>query len=63
MKPTPLLSRLLFRPTFCWTLLKTRGLKTKEHWTAIDETLILGALPTKRELAAFETLDVGSVST
>lgn len=61
MKPTPLMSRLLFRPTLCWTLLKTRGLKTEEHWTAIDETLILGALPTKRELAEFESLDIGGV--
>ena len=61
MKPTPLMSRLLFRPTLYWTLLKTRGLKTEEHWTAIDETLILGALPMKRELAEFETLGVGGV--
>lgn len=61
MTPTPLMSRLLFRPTLYWTLLKTRGLKTEEHWTAIDETLILGALPTKRELAEFESLDVGGV--
>ncbi len=61
MKPTPLMSRLLFRPTLYWTLLKTRGLKTEEHWTAIDDTLILGALPAKRELAEFESLGVGGV--
>jgi atypical dual specificity phosphatase len=61
MKPTPLMSRLLFRPTLYWTLLKTRGLKTEEHWTAIDDTLILGALPTRRELAEFDALNVGGV--
>jgi len=37
---------MLFRPTLSWTLLKTRGLKVEEHWTEIDDTLILGALPT-----------------
>lgn len=61
MKPTPLMSRLLFRPTLYWTLLKTRGLKLEDHWTEIDDTLILGALPTRRELAHFSDLQVGGV--
>ena len=61
MKPTPLMSRLLFRPTLAWTLLKTRGLKVEEHWTTIDDTLILGALPMRRELSRFAELQVGGV--
>lgn len=61
MKPTPLMSRLLFRPTLYWTLLKTRGLKVEDHWTEIDDTLILGALPTRRELLHFSELQVGGV--
>ena len=61
MTPTPLMSRLLFRPTLYWTLLKTRGLRVEDHWTAIDDTLILGALPTRRELSQFSDLQVGGV--
>lgn len=61
MKPSPFVSRLLFRPTLYWTLLKTRGLKREEHWTEIDDTLILGALPMRRELSQFNDLDVGGV--
>jgi atypical dual specificity phosphatase len=61
MKPSPLMSRLLFRPTLYWTLIKTRGLKLEEHWTEIDGTLILGALPMRRELAVFPELHVGGV--
>ncbi len=61
MKPTPLMSHLLFRPTLYWTLLKTRGLKVEDHWTEIDDTLILGALPTRRELLHFSGLQVGGV--
>lgn len=61
MKPTPTMSRLLFHPTLAWTLLKTRVLKTEQHWTEIDEALILGALPRSRELARFEELSIGGV--
>lgn len=61
MKPTPLMSRLLFRPTLYWTLPKTRGLKVEDHWTEIDDTLILGAMPTRRELSHFSDLQVGGV--
>lgn len=61
MKPSPFISRLLFRPTLYWTLLKTRGLKLEEHWTEIDDTLILGALPTRRELSRFSDLQVSGV--
>lgn len=55
------MSRLLFHPTLAWTLLKTRGLKVEEHWTEIDDTLILGALPMRRELAGFAERNVGGV--
>lgn len=55
------MSRLLFRPTLAWTLLKTRSLKLEEHWTEIDDTLILGALPMQRELSRFSELRVGGV--
>ncbi|MBC8289724.1 MAG: dual specificity protein phosphatase family protein [Planctomycetes bacterium] len=61
MKPTPGMSRLLFYPTLAWTLLKTRVLRSEQHWTVIDEALILGALPCLRELARFEELSVGGV--
>ena len=61
MKLTPAISRLLFHPTLAWTLLKTRVLKTERHWTEIDEVLILGALPRRRELALFEELSIGGV--
>ena len=61
MKPSPQLSRLLFRPTLYWTLLKTRVLRVEEHWSEIDDTLILGALPRKREWSLFQELQVGGV--
>jgi len=61
MKLMPMASRLLFRPTLYWTLLKTRGLKLEEHWTEIDDTLILGALPMRRELSRFNEMNVSGV--
>ena len=61
MTPSPLMSWLLFRPTLYWTLLKTRVLKVEKHWTEIDETLILGALPQRQELSQFTDLRVGGI--
>lgn len=61
MRPNPLVSRLLFRPTLLWTLLKTRVLQTEAHWSEIDGVLLLGALPTRHELSLFAELQIGGV--
>lgn len=61
MQVRPWMGSMLFHPTLCWTLLKTRVLRHEDHWTEIDDTLILGALPTRRELSQFPELKVAGV--
>ncbi|HLX64642.1 MAG TPA: phosphatidylglycerophosphatase and protein-tyrosine phosphatase 1 family protein [Planctomycetota bacterium] len=56
-----LLARLLFYPTLFWNVLLNRLLPNRHWWDWIDDTVLLGALPLKRDVPILKTLGIGAV--
>ena len=56
-----LLARLLFVPTLLWNMLLGRVLKIRNWWDAVDEHVILGALPFSGDARRLHALGVGAV--
>ena len=56
-----LLARLLFVPTLLWNMLLGRVLKIRNWWDAVDEHVILGALPFPSDARRLHALGVGAV--
>jgi atypical dual specificity phosphatase len=54
-------ARLIFYPTLCWNMLLGRGLKVRNWWDEIDETVIIGALPFARDVQRLSELGVTGV--
>ena len=55
------LARLLFVPTLLWNMLLGRVLKIRNWWDAVDEHVILGALPFPSDARRLHALGVGAV--
>jgi atypical dual specificity phosphatase len=54
-------ARLLFFPTLLWNILLNRILHVREWWTWIDETVLLGALPTSFDVPELKRLGITGV--
>jgi atypical dual specificity phosphatase len=56
-----LAARLLFAPTLAWNTLLGRVLHVRHWWDAIDDAVIMGALPFARDVPSLHALGVGAV--
>lgn len=54
-------ARLLFPPSLAWNLVLGRVLGVRNWWDAIDEHVLLGALPFPRDVAVLAELGVQAV--
>jgi atypical dual specificity phosphatase len=57
----PVVSRLLFAPTFAWNYLLGRILKRRHWWDYVDEHVILGAMPMRQDVRPLHALGVRGV--
>lgn len=57
----PLLARSLFVPTFAWNYAQARILHRRHWWDAVDDYVVLGALPLKRDVPKLANLGVRNV--
>jgi len=56
-----LIARLLFPVTLAWNFLLGRVLRVRNWWDAIDDAVVLGAMPFARDVPALRQLGIGAV--
>lgn len=56
-----LIAHLLFIPSYLWNLLLGRVLKIRNWWDEVDEAVILGARPSRRDVERLKKLGVTAV--
>ena len=56
-----LYARLVFRPTLLWNMFNARVLKRWNWWDLVDDTVIIGALPSSGHVDALKELGVTGV--
>lgn len=61
MATPPFLARSLFLPTFAWNFAQARILHRRHWWDSVDEYVVLGALPLKRDVPRMANLGVRNV--
>jgi atypical dual specificity phosphatase len=52
---------LVFYPTLAWNLLLGRCLRLRDWWTAIDEDIVLGALPFRSDVKRLKEMGITGV--
>ena len=57
----PLVSRLIYWPTFWWNALLGRVLKRRNWWDEVNENLILGAVPLRQDVPQLAELGITGV--
>ncbi len=55
------LARAIYRPTFAYNYLLGRILRIRDWWNPVGETLILGAMPLRRDVRELKSLGVTGV--
>jgi atypical dual specificity phosphatase len=53
----PVIARAIFWPTYAWNLLLGRVLKIRHWWDHVDEHVILGARPLRRDVSTLATIE------
>jgi len=57
----PALSKALFVPTFLWNYSLARILRRRHWWDQVDEHVVLGAMPLRRDVQRLEKIGVRGV--
>lgn len=57
----PLISKLLFVPTFAWNYALGRVFRARHWWDRVDEFVLLGAMPMRRDVKPLYDLGVRGV--